>query len=352
MSRAPATRDLLAEDAARGIEVRHRLTAIRELLAARGATAALLKTRRNFAWATAGGANHVVLASQDGAVPLLVTPSEAVAIAPINEAARIADEEVAGLPVEVASVPWEDPDAIEERARQRTQGTPLSDDDLEADLMPLRAVLSAFDQGRMTSLGEQTIRAMRAAFEEAGPGVSEQEVAARAIASLAQQGVRAPVVLAAADERISRYRHPLPTATVAKRRLMLVLVAERWGLHVALTRILDFEPPEAELRRRSQAVSQILEEMRSASRPGQTLGEVLATAVSAYERAGFHDEWRLHHQGGLIGYQGRERIATPGDLTRIEAGMAFAWNPSITGAKVEETFILQADGSARVIAPV
>ena len=34
-----------------------------------------------------------------------------------------------------------------------------------------------------------------------------------------------------------RYRHPLPTGTPVRDRLMLVLVAERWGLHVAATRI-------------------------------------------------------------------------------------------------------------------
>ena len=46
-------------------------------------------------------------------------------------------------------------------------------------------------------------------------------------------------------------------------------------------------------------------------------------------------------------------IATPYTDVPIEPGMAFAWNPSMTGAKSEETFVLlgaggSAAGDARV----
>jgi Xaa-Pro aminopeptidase len=126
-------------------------------------------------------------------------------------------------------------------------------------------------------------------------------------------------------------------------------VVERWGLHAAITRIRELEPPGAELERRREAAAHVLEAMHEATRPGATFGDVLQAAVDAYGRAGFPGEWELHHQGGSIGYQGRERIAVPGDRTPIEPGMAFAWNPSITGAKAEETILLEPNGSRRIL---
>jgi hypothetical protein len=48
----------------------------------------------------------------------------------------------------------------------------------------------------------------------------------------------------------------------------------------------------------------------------------------------------------MAGYTPREIIASAGIRREIKAGQAFAWNPSITGAKAEETFILGENGPA------
>jgi Xaa-Pro aminopeptidase len=179
------------------------------------------------------------------------------------------------------------------------------------------------------------------------PGQTEHDLAARLVGRLA--GVRSPVVLVAADDRIARYRHPLPVGAPIGRRVMLVLVAERWGLHAAVTRFRDLEPPSADLQARIHAVADVERAFHEATVAGATLGDVFAAGQAAYAEAGFPDEWRDHHQGGTIAYQGRESIATPGNPTRLEPGMAFAWNPSIAGAKAEDTFILESDGTRRVV---
>ena len=92
--------------------------------------------------------------------------------------------------------------------------------------------------------------------------------------------------------------------------------------------------------------------MHAASRPGASLGEVLAVARQAYADEGYPNEWRDHHQGGIIAYEGRERVAVPDDPTTIEEGMALAWNPSIAGVKVEDTIVVGADGHGVVTARV
>jgi hypothetical protein len=52
----------------------------------------------------------------------------------------------------------------------------------------------------------------------------------------------------------------------------------------------------------------------------------------------------LFRQGRLTGYAPPEIIATPRTDQKIPACRAFAWNPSITGAKAEETIVLTGSG--------
>jgi antitoxin VapB len=340
----------VGQERARAQEYRRRLDALRSLLERRGDAAALLSSRVNFAWLTAGGTGHILQSSETAIVAMLVTRDDAVAITQNIEAARLADEEFDGLDIEVASVPWWEPGAIDTEALRRlgTSRSAVRDLDLEPDLVVIRSVLSDFDHERMAILGPIARVAVEGALAAARPGLSENDLVADLLGRL--PGVRVPVVLAAADGRLTRYRHPLPSDTPIRGRVMLVLVAERWGLHVALTRIREFEPPGADLARRIEAVRAVQAAMHGATRPGATLGDVIGAGQAAYTAAGYADEWRDHHQGGTIGYQARERVALPGDPTVIEPGMAFAWNPSIAGAKAEDTLVLDGGGQRVVTA--
>ena len=114
--------------------------------------------------------------------------------------------------------------------------------------------------------------------------------------------------------------------------------------------MVEFEEPEPEIRRHQAASDEILARMRDeATKPSRSLADAFADCRRFYDEAGFPDEWRLHHQGGMTGYASREVMATPYTDVPIENGQAFSWNPSVTGAKAEETFVLTEDG-AEVVA--
>ncbi|MBA2720417.1 MAG: M24 family metallopeptidase [Chloroflexi bacterium] len=328
--------------------VEQRLERIRGFARDRGATCALLASRANVAWATAGAQHHVVTASETGVARLLVTADGAWLLAPSLEVARLVEEEVPDLGIDVIGVPWWEPARLDEAVARLAGSTrPLDDADLAAELGAARSILDPTDQARLAILGAVGERAVVDALAAVEPGRTEGELAASLIGRLV--GARAPVVLVAADGRIARFRHPLPGPLAIRKRVMLVLVAEAWGLHVAVTRFREFEAPDADLAARIAAVADVHRAMVEATVVGATLGDVFQTAQAAYEAAGFPAEWQDHHQGGTIAYQGREVVAVPGDATRIEAGMAFAWNPSIAGTKAEDTFLLSADGQRRFV---
>jgi antitoxin VapB len=125
---------------------------------------------------------------------------------------------------------------------------------------------------------------------------------------------------------------------------MLVLCFRHQGLVSALTRMVYFgEAPEA-LRQLAEAAARVDAQAIAGTRPGRTLGELYEILRRAYAREGAPDAIEQHHQGGTIAYLGRETLARPGALERIEEGQAFAWNPSIRGAKSEDTMLLTAHG--------
>lgn len=209
----------------------------------------------------------------------------------------------------------------------------------------LRRTLDPDAAEQLRAVGRDTTEALAEAALAVAPGVNELELAAEIAASCRRRGLSSPVLLAAADDRIAGYRHALPFGATIERRAMLVVSAERGGLYANLTRFVELEEPTAELTRRQNAADEILERMRlEATRPGSALADAFAACRGFYRDAGYPDEIRLHHQGGLTGYASREVIATPDTRHVIGVGQAFAWNPSIAGAKAEETFVLTESG--------
>ncbi len=314
-----------------------------------GLGAVLLRRPANFAWYTGGADNRVDHSDPLGVATVLVTAGTEYVVADNIEAPRMREEETPSL--EVVEHPWH-----EEAAplyKELSDGAPLAADfplqgarDVLEEITPLRYVLDEEAVELYKRAGAETSAAMEQAAASLSAGTTEDEAAANLTSACRRRGLKTPVVLVAADDRIASYRHPIPHGTPIRRRAMLVVCAEKNGLYVSLTRIVHLvEEPDEDFERRQLACEEILHRMREeATRTGHSLADAFAYCKRFYAEAGFPDEWRLHHQGGIAGYAAREVIATPKTRQAIEVGQAFAWNPSITGAKAEETFVLTEDG--------
>ena len=215
----------------------------------------------------------------------------------------------------------------------------------ESVLAPLRRGLGADEVERYRAAGAATAEAMVEALGSLRPEQTEDEAATALGARCRTRGLVPRVVLVAGEARQPVHRHPLPTRAPLGRHALLAATAERHGLFVSATRLVSFGPPPARLAELTQACGEVDAAVLRASRPGRSLGEIFAELADAYDRRGFPEEWRRHHQGGLTGYAGREVFATPGDPTRLADTCAVAWNPSITGgAKSEDTALVSDDG--------
>jgi Xaa-Pro aminopeptidase len=277
-----------------------------------------------------------------------VTPDGEYVLTDTIEAERMRREQTPDL--EVVAHPWyEDPAPT---LRELTGGAPLGVDaaregahDVSHEVDELRWVLDEDAMAQYRQVGADAVDAMSEAAATVQPGTHELEAAAALAAACRRRGMNSPVILAAADERIVRFRHPLPDDAVCRARMMLVVCAERGGLYANLTQFVQLDDLDAETQRRMDASERILRRLREEStRPGRSLAEILDDCKRFYAEEGFPDEWKLHHQGGMTGYASRELVATPDTTYRIRANQAFAWNPSITGGKAEETFLLTESG--------
>jgi Xaa-Pro aminopeptidase len=191
---------------------------------------------------------------------------------------------------------------------------------------------------------------MREAALAVRPGMTENEIAALLAATSRKRGGAAIVALVGSDERIARYRHPLPTMKTVERYVMLVLCFRYHGLVSALTRSVYFGVLPESLRETALAVARIDARMIAGTQPGRTLADMFTLAGKAYADEGQPGAIEQHHQGGPIAYLAREELATPTGAWRITAGQAFAWNPSLRGAKSEDTIVLTNNGAEMLTA--
>jgi Xaa-Pro dipeptidase len=326
---------------------------LRSLMQRRRLGAILLRRPANFAWFTGGADNRVDHVASAGAADIVVDSDHARVLTSTIEAPRMRSEQTPDL--EVLSYPWHrgPAEALEDLVGDLAVGADMDIPgavDVSDEVARLRRPLDPDAIARLRAVGEDTDAAMSEAAASVEPGMNELEAAAALAYACRRRGLDPTVLLAAADERIRLHRHPIPVGARIERRVMLVASAERGGLYANLTRIVEFEAPDGDLARRSAACTEILGRMRDeATRPGRTLAEAFEDCKRFYDDAGFPGEWERHHQGGVTGYASREVIATPDASHVIGVDQAFAWNPSVAGAKAEETFVLTEAG-AEVVA--
>ena len=125
---------------------------------------------------------------------------------------------------------------------------------------------------------------------------------------------------------------------------MLVFCGRRHGLYANLTRFVYFREPDAREEQLIEHVARVEAVTFAVSRPGTTLGAVYGVIARSYAELGHPGAEMLHHQGGTTGYLSREAFALPGLDLLIEENTALAWNPSLPGAKIEDTVVTTADG--------
>lgn len=335
-----------------------------EMLERERLDAVLLNARHNFAWLTGGGNNGVDSSRENGVATLMVTrDGTRYVIANNIETPRIFAEEVSEADFDSLSFGWQ----AEKADSSTIAGTALSvlrpgaiiasDIEIggsipaiEGKVATCRHQLTADEALRFRRLGSDAGEAMRRAIDQFAPGDTEFAVAEKIRHEMALAGAVSVVTLAAADDRIKRFRHPVPAANRWERTLLAVTCAQRGGMIVSLSRVISIGTPDDDLVLRTRAAADVFAALRHATRPGATGRELYETAERAYAAAGFADEIGLHHQGGAAGYKTRDWVAHPSSGEVVKLGQAFAWNPSITGTKVEETCIVTDSGTDVVTA--
>lgn len=331
-----------------------KLDRLKALMQASGWDAVYLKRQDSFAWLTCGGRNYVG-PGETGNCGLLVTKDKLYAITNNIEAPRMVNEEkLEEKGFKTLYDPWHDNGfekrTIESLVPSRLVGYDTSNA-LEA-IKLLRFDLTEEEIERYRKNGEDASLALEGAALRIEKGSTEFQACSLIVQAMQAKGFETLSVFAAGDDRITSYRHAVPAENVINKRAQLGGNFRRYGLVVCLTRYLYFYQPEASLVAQYRANQRIDCAMMHSSRPGRPFTEPLEIGRALYKKEGWEAEFDKHHQGGPIGYAGRDfrvDFNTPGV---IAAHQAFCWNPSITGTKSEDTVICTDQGVIPVTRPI
>lgn len=318
--------------------------------------AVLLTQVRNFYWITAGAAyNQIVLNKDAGAATIIVTKTgEKYLLCSGSEVGRLMDESLGALGYKALVYNWYESNPLKDTradlVKSVVKGKYGSDVDfpgavnISEKFRPLRYSLTATEVKKYKWIAKESTEAIEKIAREVKPGMDEFEIEAMTSAELRSRGLIPTVLLMAVDDRIYKYRHALPGGAKLKKYAMINIVAEKWGMPIAATRFVHFGELPAELKSKLEKAAIVNAHYQEASVPGKSCAEIFESCKQWYAQVGFEGEWQKHHQGGPIGYDDREFTIYPGVKETIKNNQALAWNPTITGAKIEDTIIATDNG--------
>ncbi|MGC8612047.1 MAG: M24 family metallopeptidase [Athalassotoga sp.] len=325
------------EDVARKVEE------VRNYIRERNKKGAVLSLIENFAWITSGARSYVALTDSVGAAWALITTDESYILTKNIETTRMKNEELPSN-FKIVEFDWfTDPKESIKKIVDDQNILYEEDPQFANFLFNSRIKLSEYEIQRYAEVGEKSAIALEKAMLEIKPEMTEIQVKGIIENEVAAQGLDSLLVLVFGDESRRKYRHNLPREVKIGKRCFASICAKKYGLVISSTRTVEFGKD-------SQFESQYFKNMEveagilDATYRMSSLGQVFFEIEKGYASHGYPDEWKLHHQGGIAGYKTRELVAIPHMPFEITDGMAFAWNPTITGTKLEDTYVKLENG--------
>lgn len=333
---------------------------VKNLMKSLGLDGIVFKKQSNFSWLTGGGINMVPVCTDMGFTTILVTEKEKYLISNCIESTRNMEEEnLEDFGFNLLEYEWfesREQDLIKKIVPSLNVGCDVSVyslKNIEPQIKEIRYSLTPSEIERYLWLGEKTSEAIESVLIDIEkPGFTEAEITGELAKRLWKDRIDPVGYQAAADERAYKYRHPIPTEKKIDKSLMLCVMSRKWGLITTITRLLNFGEVSEKIKKQYRDNVYIECEMIAATKPGTQTNRIFNSARDLYEELGYHNEWKLHHQGGAMGYDVRDYICSGDSKEVVQENQVFCWNPSISGTKSEDAFIAIKDGFKFITKPV
>lgn len=322
-----------------------RMEKIRQLADSKGLDAIVLRRNPNLAWAIAGRA-HVPTTLDQACFDLIITPTNVTAVTNAIEAPRlIAEEFPEGIDVTVVQW-WESRDPLlPTGSKVGSDQTGGERTELGTEIEKLRQSLVAEDVVRLRAISHDAAVALGAAMRETAAEDREIDVAGRITRALYSADLDVVFMGVGGEDRVRKFRHPLPTQSDVGARVIASICARRKGLIASATRIVTFGDLSSHHYEEYLNILRVESAMLEATRIGEEFSSPIEAAITAYAANGFEpNEWTKHHQGGPMGYLPRDWTANRSSTQKIEPHQAIAWNPTGKGWKAEDTILANLDG--------
>lgn len=326
-------------------EINTRIQPIRDLMLKRGLESFVLRRNPNLAWAIAGRA-HVPTTIDAACFDLIITQDSLTAITNVIEAPRLIAEEFPSE-ISVKTIQWkEGRDPLLPLGERVGCDQPGADRiDLGVEIEMMRASLIESDVQRFKEICSDAATALGNAMKQVESSDREIDVAGLITHALWQSDLEIAFLGVAGEERVQKFRHPLPTHALVGNRVSASICAKRKGLIASVTRIVTFGQVGEQFINEYESIFKVEAAILDATVVGQPFSAPVEAAIAAYPRFGFDaDEWTKHHQGGPTGFLPRDWPANQGSTRLIAENQPIAWNPTGKGWKAEDTILATTSG--------
>lgn len=325
-----------------------------------GLEAIAINKSNNFAWITAGADNIVTRYSEGGVATALITVTgeRYILLNIIEEARFIEEEQIEALGFKVLSQPWYEDYTnkyIEDIVKGKAVGSDFGlagSQDANSIIADCQLSLLENEIGRYLYLGKTFSEVLEQALANVRPGDTEISVVGKISQKMWEAGIEPVLFLAAGDERILNYRHCIPTDNRIKERLMVSVNARYKGLVTKLTRFVNFGKPDEAFIKQYRDTLDIENRLIEATTIGTDDLDIFRLSQSLYAEKGYPEMWKNHHQGGPQGYTNGYYLITENSHGIVRKNQCYCYNPSITGSKTEDGFIVTEDGPLLITYPV